>query len=33
VLDAKTSDEFSRAGSIPGVGSGKQVSAAFGEGW
>jgi len=28
-LDAKTSDEFSRAGSIPGVGSGKQVSAAF----
>ena len=29
-LDPKTSDEFSRAGSIPGVGSGKQVSAAFG---
>jgi peptidyl-prolyl cis-trans isomerase D len=28
-LDPKTSDEFSRAGSIPGVGSGKQVSAAF----
>jgi peptidyl-prolyl cis-trans isomerase D len=29
-LDPKASDEFSRAGSIPGVGSGKQVSAAFG---
>ena len=29
-LDPKTSDEFSRAGSVPGVGSGKQVSAAFG---
>ena len=29
-LDPKTSDEFSRAGSIPGIGSGKQVSAAFG---
>jgi peptidyl-prolyl cis-trans isomerase D len=29
-LDSKTSDEFSRAGSISGVGSGKQVSAAFG---
>jgi len=28
-LDPKTSDEFSRAGSIPSVGSGKQVSAAF----
>jgi len=28
-LDPKTSEEFSRAGSIPGVGSGKQVSAAF----
>ncbi len=28
-LDAKTSDEFSRAGSIAGVGSGKQLSAAF----
>jgi peptidyl-prolyl cis-trans isomerase D len=28
-LDAKTSDEFSRAGSISGVGSGKQVGAAF----
>ena len=28
-LEAKTSDDFSRAGSIPGVGSGKQVTAAF----
>ena len=28
-LDAKTSDEFSRAGSISGVGSGKQLSPAF----
>jgi peptidyl-prolyl cis-trans isomerase D len=28
-LDAKTSDDFSRAGSIPGVGSGKQLGAAF----
>jgi peptidyl-prolyl cis-trans isomerase D len=28
-LDPKTSDEFSRAGSIAGVGSGKQLSAAF----
>jgi peptidyl-prolyl cis-trans isomerase D len=28
-LDPKTSDEFSRAGSISGVGSGKQVGAAF----
>jgi peptidyl-prolyl cis-trans isomerase D len=28
-LDPKTSDEFSRAGSIPGVGSGKQVKDAF----
>lgn len=28
-LDPKTSDEFSRAGSIPGVGSGKQVKEAF----
>ena len=28
-LDPKTSDDFSRAGSIPGVASGKQVSAAF----
>jgi peptidyl-prolyl cis-trans isomerase D len=28
-LDAKTSDEFSRAGSISGVGSGKQLGAAF----
>jgi len=28
-LDPKTSDEFSRAGTIPGVGSGKQVNAAF----
>jgi peptidyl-prolyl cis-trans isomerase D len=28
-LDPKTSDEFSRAGSISGVGSGKQLSAAF----
>jgi peptidyl-prolyl cis-trans isomerase D len=28
-LDAKTSDDFSRAGSISGVGSGKQLSAAF----
>jgi peptidyl-prolyl cis-trans isomerase D len=29
-LDPKTSEEFSRAGSIPGVASGKQVGAAFG---
>ena len=28
-LDPKTSDEFARAGSIPGVGSGKQVKEAF----
>jgi peptidyl-prolyl cis-trans isomerase D len=28
-LDPKTSDDFSRAGSIAGVGSGKQLSAAF----
>jgi len=28
-LEPKTSDEFSRAGSISGVGSGKQLSAAF----
>ena len=28
-LDPKSSDEISRAGSIPGVASGKQVSAAF----
>jgi peptidyl-prolyl cis-trans isomerase D len=28
-LDPKTSDEFSRAGSVAGVGSGKQLSAAF----
>lgn len=28
-LDPKTSDDFSRAGSIPNVGSGKQLSAAF----
>ena len=28
-LEAKTSDDFSRARSIPGVGSGKQVTAAF----
>ena len=28
-LDPKTSDEFSRAGSISGVGSGKQLGAAF----
>jgi peptidyl-prolyl cis-trans isomerase D len=28
-LDPKTSDEFARAGSIAGVGSGKQLSAAF----
>lgn len=28
-LDAKTSELFSRAGSIPGVGSAKQVAAAF----
>jgi peptidyl-prolyl cis-trans isomerase D len=28
-LDPKTSDEFSRAGSIAGVGSGKQLGAAF----
>jgi peptidyl-prolyl cis-trans isomerase D len=28
-LDPKVSEEFSRAGSIPGVGSGKQVGAAF----
>ena len=28
-LDAKTSDDFSRAGSIAGVGSGKQLGAAF----
>ena len=29
-LDPKTSDDFSRAGSIPGVASGKQLGAAFG---
>jgi len=29
-LDPKTSDAFARNGSIPGVGSGKQLSAAFG---
>jgi peptidyl-prolyl cis-trans isomerase D len=28
-LEPKTSDEFSRAGSVAGVGSGKQLSAAF----
>ncbi len=28
-LDPKTSDDFSRAGSLAGVGSGKQLSAAF----
>lgn len=28
-LDPKTSDEFSRSGSIPNVGSGKQLGAAF----
>ena len=28
-LDAKTSEDFSRAGSVPNVGSGKQLSAAF----
>jgi len=28
-LDPKTSDDFSRAGSIPSVGSGKQLGAAF----
>jgi len=28
-LDPKTSDDISRAGSIAGVGSGKQLSAAF----
>ena len=28
-LDPKTSDEFARAGSIPGVGSGKQIKEAF----
>jgi len=28
-LDSKTSEEFSRAGSVPNVGSGKQLGAAF----
>ncbi|HXT26192.1 MAG TPA: peptidylprolyl isomerase [Candidatus Eisenbacteria bacterium] len=28
-LDSKTSEEFSRAGSVPNLGSGKQLSAAF----
>ena len=29
-LESKTSEDFSRAGSVPNVGSGKQLSAAFG---